>query len=579
MWMKMFRWLRRLGVAVLWAAALAPALALLPAAVLDRGPDGSIRPSLFPIAMSLLDPLVGDCTRNSLTMAALVTFAARVVGVGLARVATRWRFWGRGPLAALACAGLVVPPALGAIGLRCLFGSDWGAAVPEAWGWVLPWAGWFVVGLSCGAPLVALASASALGRVDPAWEEAARLEGAGRARVWRQLVWPVIRPEVAPALGLVFTLTLLEPGAPLVLGLRRTLGFQIVESATDGGVGQLTRAVVLALGGTLLAGLGRLLIGWWGGRQTPGFAERVDDLEPRAEPALLGRALVFGLLLSTAVCVVWLPVFGAFSTALTATNAPHATRLGTALAGFAMVVGNPLTRGYLIHSALLGLAVVAVDVLLARSLAAWPAARRGRTGAIVAWLASWTERVPALAIGVGVLALPRVVEMAADAWDASGSGVSVAPALHALIDLVDVDRAPGVALVLGVALAQLPLLARSALAHRRQIRPVLLEAAVSLGATPRASRRTLSGRWLGAAPAAAILTFALAATNAVPALLLAPTALSRPLGPAALILIDEPGGGRARAATLVSMAMAVNLVALAVAARRRSGVPREWLRG
>src|SRR5438132_5579859 len=104
------RALRTLGVAVGWAFALAPALALLPAAVLDEGPGGAVRATVFPWALAALDPYVWDCARNSLLMAVLVTFAARVAGVGLARVATRWRFWGRWPLLALACAGLVVPP-------------------------------------------------------------------------------------------------------------------------------------------------------------------------------------------------------------------------------------------------------------------------------------------------------------------------------------------------------------------------------------------------------------------------------------------------------------------------------------
>ena len=73
---------------------------------------------------------------------------------------------------------------------------------------------------------------------------------------------------------------------------------------------------------------------------------------------------------------------------------------------------------------------------------------------------------------------------------------------------------------------------------------------------------------LGASRGAIVLTFALAATNLAPAILLAPTAESRPLAPGILILADEPGDALTRAATLASLAVFTNLVALSLAARR-----------
>ena len=74
--------------------------------------------------------------------------------------------------------------------------------------------------------------------------------------------------------------------------------------------------------------------------------------------------------------------------------------------------------------------------------------------------------------------------------------------------------------------------------------------------------------WLAGSRGALALTFALAATNLAPALVLAPTAESRPLVPGVLILADEPGDGLARAATLASLALVVNLAAFTLAAGR-----------
>src|SRR5262249_19777693 len=146
-------------------------------------------------------------------------------------------------------------------------GGPWPFTSP---GWC--WVAWVWVALAVGVPVVFLASSSALGRVEPSWEDAARLAGAGRAQAWRQLGWPVVRPDVARALGFVFAGALLEPGGPLVLGLRRTLGAQIAASALAvPGAGQLTRAAVLALAGAGLAAAGRVLIRWWGGSPTGGI--------------------------------------------------------------------------------------------------------------------------------------------------------------------------------------------------------------------------------------------------------------------------------------------------------------------
>ena len=169
--------------------------------------------------------------------------------------------------------------------------------------------------------------------------------------------------------------------------------------------------------------------------------------------------------------------------------------------------------------------------------------------------------------------------MAVDASRATGLRSSVVESLGAVVDALDPDRTPWVALIVAVGLARLPLLKRSAVARRRGLRPSRLDAAVTLGATRRQSRRTLSGRLLGASPSAALLTLSLASTSVTPALLLSPTAETRPVGPAVLTLIDEPGDGFTRAAALATACTALNLFALALSARGRSGLAREWYRG
>src|SRR4051794_7186334 len=96
--MDSIRGLGRRATAGIWLVALIPASGLLVAAVLDRGPTGAVRISVFPMALALWDPFVWDCLWNSVAVASVVALGSLAIGVGLARVVARWRFWGRTPL-------------------------------------------------------------------------------------------------------------------------------------------------------------------------------------------------------------------------------------------------------------------------------------------------------------------------------------------------------------------------------------------------------------------------------------------------------------------------------------------------
>ena len=102
---------------------LAPVLALLPAAVLDIGPEpeSRIRFSLFPLALALLDPLVWTCIWNSLAVAGIVALGSLLIGVAVGGLVTVFRFWGRPALAAMIIAPAIVSPAFLALGILGFF--------------------------------------------------------------------------------------------------------------------------------------------------------------------------------------------------------------------------------------------------------------------------------------------------------------------------------------------------------------------------------------------------------------------------------------------------------------------------
>ncbi|MHB1557371.1 MAG: ABC transporter permease family protein, partial [Isosphaeraceae bacterium] len=240
-----FRWARGAIGMVAGAIAVLPAAALGLAALVDRGENGELRPPWFPLALFVSDPFARTCVRNSLIFAVAVTVASLVLGVGLGMAVVRGRSWGRGAIRAMLASMLAASPACLALGIVGLLerrgaheapaawrASAYGGVSLESWSGLPAWGWWAWATLPASVALVALATASGVDRVGATWLDAARLSGAGPLGSWYRVTWPMIRPRAARAAAIVFPMALLEPGAPLILGLRRTLAYQIVESAT-----------------------------------------------------------------------------------------------------------------------------------------------------------------------------------------------------------------------------------------------------------------------------------------------------------------------------------------------------------
>ncbi len=317
-----YRWLHAAARGAVGLVTLLPAVALAIATLVDRGPDGEPRLSLFPIALLAFDPFAWTCARNSLIFASAVTAFSLLAGVGLAQILSARRFPGRGVLRAAASSMLAATPACLALGFLGISGTDaprpWPAAMAEAargslsletWRGLPSWALWVWAGLPSAVALVTLATAAALERVEPAWRDAARLAGAGAIRTWRTVTWPLIRPAAARAAAIVFPLALVEPGAPLILGLRRTLAFQIVETAAR--PDPFPRIAVWAAMAAVFSSAGRWLLRRWGG---PPLLDRADEVAARvrapAPRASMPLSIACIVALAGSLAFAWLPVVG-----------------------------------------------------------------------------------------------------------------------------------------------------------------------------------------------------------------------------------------------------------------------------
>lgn len=292
------------GQLLLLALAVIPPAAVIVGSLVDLGPDGNPRVTVVHLGLAAADPIVHASVRASLGAAGLGTFLALALGTSIGHALGRWSFPGRAPLTLLVDSGLALSPLIAALGCRGFVDAcarlapnpttravigDWGATIA----WIL------AVGLA-GAPWVALAVRAALGHVPLSAIEANRQRGLSPRRAARRLVRPLIRPSAALAAAGVFARAIGDPGPPLILGLRRSLGFQIHDAIRI--PGGLPRAATLGLLVLLVAVVGSVLIRWWGGidwlaQETP---QRPSESAPglrwiRSGPRFVG--LLVGALL------------------------------------------------------------------------------------------------------------------------------------------------------------------------------------------------------------------------------------------------------------------------------------------
>jgi ABC-type Fe3+ transport system permease subunit len=579
-----FRWLRNTSSWLLCFVQLVPACALVAAILFDEGPSGEARASshFFPVVLWLFDDFAWTCARNSVSFAALVSVCSLLLGVGLECALARVWLRGRSVFGATAVAGVALSPAFLALGLTGLFG------LPERWPWPLAptragspsasleswsgislWITWVWTAVVPGSALVALASASSFRRLDRSWADAARLAGASSFRIARDLSWPIVRPAAARAAGVVFLIAVVEPGAPLVLGLRRTLAFQIVEAAT--GANPFPRAAVWAMMAGLFGLCGWLVFRWSGGSSIivePSGAVVAEKLDRRGGRASALVSIVSAALLAVWALVAWLPVVGLFRL-MTRGGELSQPADATMAAGILAVV--PLLRDPVLLRIVVDTAVFALEVACGLLLLAWVAGpgsneRSPRTRR--RWFRP-IAALPPLVLGVGVLAVPWLAALESR-YLLDGGQARAAVWVGDFADAIDTRQHPWILMACGLGLVLLPRIFRTgsgplAASTGRHRSDSGYAAAVQAGA-PWWRARTLGQRGqLSRLMGKFLIIWAVAATNVAPALLFSAGSARKTLGPAIVELAGGDATARSTAAAIALLAVLVNLAAIAAA--------------
>jgi len=542
--------------------------------------------TLHHLRAAIADPVARQGLLNALSIAVCVTLGTLLLATPLALVSTRFSFRGRALLSGLLLLPMILPPFVGAIGLRHLLGRE-GAfnAVLVQWGLVDQGVDWLSIGgfwavvlletLSLQ-PIVFLNLSAALANLDPALEEAAASAGAGRWTRFRRITLPLIRPGAFAGAVLVFIWSFTELGTPLMFEYRNVTSVQVLEGLKDMEVSRRPYALVaLMLAVALTAhGIGRRAAR----AETP--ASHGKASMARRERALgVSGTLACWALLGGVALLSALPHLSTIVASMT----PPAQWWGTVLPrmvtleGWREALGHPLAVSSIRNS--LVLATIATGIATVVGLASARLTVRGRVRGrgLIDALVMLPLAVPGLVMAFGFVAMslewpfggrmPSVLATVTGAILPAAWAAWLADApLKPLADILGADPNPFPLLIVAYAVRRMPYVARSAAAGLQQTSVSMEEAAWNAGASRWTTLRRVVLPLIAAnLVAGALLSFSFSMLEVSDSLLLAQRERDYPITKAIYVLYDRLGDGEQVAAAMGVWAMALLAVTLLAA--------------
>jgi len=561
-------------------AALLGVFLLCPIWLVVRGGftavDGSF--SLAAIADVFRDELLRRGLLNSLLIATLTTLGAILLALPLGVIVSRTAFPGRGLLSGLLLLPLILPPFVGAIGMRHILGRE-GAlnslllslgVIDESVDLLGRGGLLAIVVLQALAlyPIVFLNVTAALANVDPALEEAARNLGAGAWTRFRRVTLPLVRPGIFAGATIVFIWSFTELGTPLMFEFYTVTPVQVFNGLKDMETSRQPYALVTVMLGVaiVLYLVGKFLLG--GGA----YAMQSKATVQRAERPLSGwrAAAAFGAC-AAVIGLASMPHVGVILSSVTAPGQWYGTIVPRAftLEHFGHALTHPLASGSIRNSLFLStvaaLAATIVGLFVARLVVRGTI--RGR--AALDALAMLPLAVPGLVMAFGFVALSLSWPFAPGmpAWMASALGAVLpeetmawlqAGPLRPFANILGADPNPFPFLIIAYAVRRLPYVVRSAAAGLQQTSVTLEEAAASVGAGRFTTLRRIVVPLIAANLAAgALLAFSFSMLEVSDSLILAQRERDYPITKAIWSLYDRLGDGDGIASAMGVWAMAL----------------------
>jgi iron(III) transport system permease protein len=402
---------------------------------------------------------------NSINLGLTVTLFTTLLSLPLALLLVRYDFPGKGLLNGLILIPLVLPPFVGAIGMRQLlarFGSinllllqmgvidqpiDW---LGGGFGGVV------VLEVLHLYPIMYLNLAAALANIDPSLEEAARNVGASGFKLFRTVTFPLMLPGYFAGAIIVFIWAFTDLGTPLVFEYRDLIAVQIFNMVTDlhqnpMGYAFVVAVMVLTL---LFFYLSKRLIGSRGYAMM-GRGHVASAMRPASAPVTV---LIY-LLVLVVSAVALIPHFGVVLTSVTARWFLTVLPSEYTVKFYGDVFSHELTLLSIKNSLFLSSISTIIDIVLGVGIAYLLTRKRVPGRDVLDALAMLPLAIPGLVMAFGYVA-----------------AFSATP-LDARINPVPL-------LIVGYAVRRLPYMVRAAYAGFQQTNVALEEAAMNLGASP-----------------------------------------------------------------------------------------------
>ncbi len=403
---------------------------------------------------------------NSVNLGLAVTLFTTLLSLPLALLLVRYNFPGKGLLNGLILIPMVLPPFVGAIGMRQLlarFGSinllllDLGV-INQPIDWLGGGSFWGVAILEALHlyPIMYLNLAAALANVDPSLEEAARNMGASSFKLFKTVTFPLMLPGYFAGAIIVFIWSFTDLGTPLVFEYREVVAVQIFNMVTDlhqNPMGYAFVVVVIALTLFFFYLSKRILGG--GSYEMLGRGHVASAARPASVAiTVIAYAVVLGI---SALALI--PHLGVLLTSVTSRWFLSVLPSEYTIQFYKNVFSHDLALLSIKNSLLLSSLSTIIDIVLGITIAYLLARKRVPGRSVLDALAMLPLALPGL-----VLAFGYVAAFSATPLDARVNPVPL--------------------LVIAYAVRRLPYMVRAAYAGFQQTSIALEEAAINLGASP-----------------------------------------------------------------------------------------------
>ena len=514
----------------------------------------------------LRDPQYVQGLVNSLLVAATTTLLCLALTLPLAALAARYDFPGKAAVTGLVLIPLILPPFVGAIGMRALLGRMGALNALLQWAGVLDVDGpgidflggavggrfWGVVVMEALHlyPILYLNITAAMANLDPALDEAALGLGAGRWRRFVRVTLPLITPGVFAGATIVFIWSFTELGTPLMFDYYTVTPVQIFWGLTEVQSSPRPYALVVvtlavAVG---LYGLSRFALG---GRGYAMASKASIASVPRRLVGAKGIAAAGAFAGITAVAV--LPHVGVVLSSFTVDGAWYGTLLPArwTVDHYQNALSHPLAIGAIQNSLLYASIAMLAAVALGLAISYLTVRVKIRGGWLLDSLAMLPLAVPGLVMAFGFVALSL-------RWPFGDSGL-----FGDTFAILGRNPNPAPLLIIAYAVRRLPYVVRSVSAGLQQTSVELEEAALNLGASTMGTiRRIVVPLIMANIIAGAILAFSFAMLEVSDSLILAQKETHFPITRAIYELFSRLGDGPYVASAMGVWGMALLSVTL-----------------